>query len=409
MNKLIIIAFSFCPIIIHGQEKLLKKGNEYFEIQQYKLALDNYVKVADQDHIKSTIRHQTNLKIAECFLNMHNPVKSEVYYSKVYNGGIEFSYEQKIGYVNALMEVGQYNKASEVLLTIEGEFYKKKILANKIEFALSDNSINKSIRISSLETELGYSSYGISLIHNKLVFINPISHVKSKEKIRSYRFFYEDGEVIYELERLKLPHNFNSLSLDYRNNIIYYSGNIVELDEYVDYEREDKEIGAGGVNNLSIWYMPLSGDKEKPTRLTYTSIDYSFTHPFVTPNGKTLYFTSNVLGSYGGYDLYKMEKSGEEWSLPENLGRKINTFLNEGYPFFSEGVLYFSSEGHPGYGGLDIFKTDTSTIKVENLKKPVNSSFDDFYYMHINPKKGYFSSNRNNENGIDGFYKFESK
>lgn len=128
--------------------------------------------------------------------------------------------------------------------------------------------------------------------------------------------------------------------------------------------------------------------------------------PSFSPDGKTLYFTSTRKGGLGGNDLYKstMETPGR-FSPPENLGGQINTAGNENFPAIApDGTLYFSSDGHPGLGKLDIFKVEKG--KVVNLGAPINSSGDDFAPYFTGNKTGVMSSNRAGGKGSDDLYRF---
>lgn len=141
---------------------------------------------------------------------------------------------------------------------------------------------------------------------------------------------------------------------------------------------------------------------------------FSTAHPAVSPAGDYLYFVSDMPGGYGGKDIWRVDISvDEENRYPENLGSTINTPGNEMFPTFApDGVLYLSSDGHPGMGGLDIFKAKYSgkgKWEVENMKSPVNSNADDFgiTFEPENPLRGYFSSNRSDARGWDHIYSFE--
>jgi hypothetical protein len=206
-----------------------------------------------------------------------------------------------------------------------------------------------------------------------------------------------------------LPLNFSSPSYDSINKITYFSGNASNFTKYLESKRENQKIGAGGVNNLFIWSYNPSVKNDYFKILSFNNVDYSCTHPCITDGGNTMYFSSNMLGGYGGFDIYKVAKTSQGWGTPENLGRKINTFLNEGYPFYIDGYVYFSSDGHPGYGGLDIFRVNPETQEIENLGKPINSSFDDFSYIQITDNEGYFLTNRSGINGKDIINRFFRK
>ena len=132
-------------------------------------------------------------------------------------------------------------------------------------------------------------------------------------------------------------------------------------------------------------------------------------HPAVGPDGY-LYFVSDVMGGYGGKDIWRVPIN-EIGSFPENLGPEINTSADEMFPYVREdSTLYFSSNGHPGMGGLDIFKARKNKDdhwEVENMKAPVNSMADDFGITFAGRKEsGFFSSNRNDGRGADHIYSF---
>ncbi|MBO0938153.1 PD40 domain-containing protein [Fibrella sp. HMF5335] len=134
--------------------------------------------------------------------------------------------------------------------------------------------------------------------------------------------------------------------------------------------------------------------------------------PAFSADGKTLYFASNRTGTVGGLDLYRanMDASGR-FSRPVNMGRDINTAGNELFPFVAaDGKLYFSSDGHPGLGKLDVFVATRSggVIRVENMGQPINSPADDFGLTFPEANKGYMASNRAGGKGDDDIYLVES-
>lgn len=137
----------------------------------------------------------------------------------------------------------------------------------------------------------------------------------------------------------------------------------------------------------------------------------NYAHPAVSPDGEWLYFVSDMAGGYGGMDLWRVPVGGRLIGA-ENLGPDINTPGNEMFPTFRRnGELYFSSDGHPGIGGLDIFRavsTSDSTWTISNMGMPVNSAYDDFgMTFEGDYTRGYFSSNRNDGRGRDHIWTFE--
>ncbi|NOU16007.1 MAG: OmpA family protein [Bacteroidales bacterium] len=136
-------------------------------------------------------------------------------------------------------------------------------------------------------------------------------------------------------------------------------------------------------------------------------------HPSLSNDGLTLYFASNIKGGFGGIDIWKMTRAStsDNWGEPINMGGEINTFGNEMFPFIhSDGTVYFSSDGQPGIGGLDIFRAkfnDKKEWTVENMRFPINSPSDDFGITFEQEREaGYFSSRRSGGRGADDIYLF---
>jgi len=135
-------------------------------------------------------------------------------------------------------------------------------------------------------------------------------------------------------------------------------------------------------------------------------------HPAISPDGRWLYFVSDAVGGFGGKDIYRAQVTNNGMGPMENLGDEINTSGDEMFPFVRDSItLYFASNGHPGMGGLDLFKAvkdSTGHWNVENMGYPINSTGDDFGITFEGRKeKGFFSSNRNDARGCDHIFSFE--
>lgn len=135
-------------------------------------------------------------------------------------------------------------------------------------------------------------------------------------------------------------------------------------------------------------------------------------HPSISPDGKYLYFVSDAVGGFGGKDIFRARVMGNDFGPMENLGEDINTPGDEMFPYVRDSAtLYFASNGHPGMGGLDLFKAtldSTGRWQVSNLGAPINSMGDDFGITFAGKaEKGFFSSNRNDARGYDHIYSFE--
>lgn len=147
--------------------------------------------------------------------------------------------------------------------------------------------------------------------------------------------------------------------------------------------------------------------------LPFNSNEFASCHPTITADGKTLYFSSDRPGGFGGMDLYFSTKSGENWSTPVNLGATVNSAGNEIFPFITnDGIMIFSSNGHAGIGGLDLYaakKKNNLWEQVVNCGTPFNTPKDDFgFFMEQNNKTGYLSSNRIGGQGKDDIYEWAS-
>jgi outer membrane protein OmpA-like peptidoglycan-associated protein len=170
---------------------------------------------------------------------------------------------------------------------------------------------------------------------------------------------------------------------------------------------------AAGIVRLQL-YSSVKGEKEWgiEVALPFNSINYSCMHPSLSSDGSTLYFASDMPGGQGGIDIWKSSWDGTAWGTPVNAGNKVNSIGDDVFPYItSENVLYFSSNGWPGLGGLDVYMSEMSGniwSRAENLGGDVNSSQDDFGLCYnASSKTGYFSSNRNDQGLNDDIYFFE--
>jgi len=177
-----------------------------------------------------------------------------------------------------------------------------------------------------------------------------------------------------------------------RNN--YYNGRVRKSDE--------------GVNKLKLFSATINDSAWTNIEpLPFNNNNYSVGHPTFGLGDTILYFASDMPGVVGGSDIYKSYYRNKEWSTPENLGRPINTEGNELFPYIDkEGTLYFSSDGHPGLGGLDIFTNSLKDTIVRNMGIPLNSNYDDFgIALDETTVNGFISSNRRRGVNDDDIYK----
>ena len=166
------------------------------------------------------------------------------------------------------------------------------------------------------------------------------------------------------------------------------------------------------VNKLTILFASFDGKTwSTPIPFPFNNPEYSIGHPSFNADGNELYFSSDMPGGYGGSDIYLSKKLGNEWSKPVNLGPGVNSNGNELFPFLqNDSLLYFSSTGWGGLGGLDIYTTQRENNdwqKAENAGSPLNSVLDDFgVWIAADRRSGYISSNRDGGAGNDDVYRF---
>jgi outer membrane protein OmpA-like peptidoglycan-associated protein len=190
-------------------------------------------------------------------------------------------------------------------------------------------------------------------------------------------------------------------------------------DDLIYFTRNNLESGIAKANSKRQVTMKIYEARRGPydwegiKALPFNNDEYTCFHPALSADGNRLFFSSDMPGGYGGFDLYYAEKKADSWSKPINLGANINTTGNEVFPFFHEsGSLFFSSDGHGGHGGLDIFMVTpqgNDWLDPVNLGSPFNDGTDDLGFI-INEEgtRGYFSSDRPGGQGEDDIYMFEA-
>ena len=205
--------------------------------------------------------------------------------------------------------------------------------------------------------------------------------------------------VLFDKDKINSPFNDGTACFDSKFSNIYYT-----LCSGKDGKGKSCRIYSAAATG-SEW-----GD---PAPLSFSSDSFNCGHPSITKDGQILYFSSDMPGGYGGKDIYYVTytKRSKSWGDPINLGPVINSAGDEMFPFIHEdGTLYFSSNGHMGLGGVDIFYakgSGTDWSDPINMKSPVNSGGDDFSIILSKDKEsGYFASNREGGKGQDDIYRF---
>lgn len=212
----------------------------------------------------------------------------------------------------------------------------------------------------------------------------------------------DDQVSLFYSRSLNSPYHDGPVTFFMSGTRIAYTRNLVENGKPVKDE--------WGRVNLELYFAKLGPNRTlvdlEP--FPFNSRSYSIAHPWVSEDGKELYFSSNMPGGMGGADLYVSYRDGNNWTKPENLGDAINTAGDEFSPYRWNDQLFFSSDGFGGFGGLDNYVVRLGEDKPENLGFPLNSSHDDFGLIIDGAgREGYFASNRFERN--DDVYRFQLK
>lgn len=233
-------------------------------------------------------------------------------------------------------------------------------------------------------------------------FFSPES---SGQTDRGYFTVYKQdkaGDITKVVSNVPNSLSFSDPSYAPKGNLLFYS-----VTRSITKVKKNRNITV----QPEIYYSKVGpdGKLEGFTAFPYNdSLAYAVMHPFVDEQAKRLYFSSDMPGGMGGYDLYYSEYTDSmTFSAPVNLGPEVNTSGNETHPFRKDNKFYFSSTGHKGLGGMDIFEASyspTAIGKVVNMGIPVNSLADDFAYREDKDRTVYLSSNRRGGMGLDDIY-----
>ncbi len=387
-----------------------KKAQKAFVFGKYQNSIDLFKKI----QAKNPNNGKANYFIAESYRLSNRVKESEAYYAKAGGKGIDKDTVQYY-YAEALKANGKYADAKEVM---------NKLAASAATPAMKDRAkagADGIAYVEQLEAKTNYykiknlelintpsSEYSPVFLNNELYFTS------SRGKDRIYEATGTPFTDIYKVASrganvdiatvAPLPTGINSESINDGcitfspdgKTMVFAKGNngkrkgTLDVDLYISRFR----------NN--VWTDPVMININQPE-----SWDSS---PAFSPDGRTLYFASNRKGGYGGDDIYsaQMDSRGR-FSKPRNLGPEINTPGNELFPYMAEDMkLYFASDGHPGYGGLDVFvvKRVNGKNSIENLGQPINSTGDDFGMFLFKPDRGFMTSNREGGKGDDDIYTF---
>jgi peptidoglycan-associated lipoprotein len=387
----------------------LSGGDKYFEKGEYELAIKEYLSSSSAGTAK------TLYAIGECYRLSNRPLKSQEFYEKAATAGskepelpFRMAYNKKIN--------GDYKESKQLL-----ERYLKGDSLNGDNVIFAKKELSNLSKIDSLNTVKSFYE------------VKPIEGLNTKGAEFGATMY--NGELVFTASKkddIYKSNNLPFLGLYKSKLLTNQQGSKVELfsksvfDEAVNegtstFNKEGTVMvfargntgskkGAADVD-LYATSKDTNGQWAVPQLISISDSAAWDSSPAFSSDGRTLYFSSNRAGGIGGIDIYRvnMDASGR-FGTPQNMGRTINTPGDEMFPFAAkDGRLFFASDGHAGFGGLDLFvatRKDGKTV-IDNLGTPMNSRFDDFALASSEHKKGYFSSNREGGQGDDDIYYYE--
>lgn len=416
--KFIYIVFlSIVSLSGFSQENAVKKGDKKYEKYAYIDAIKTYERVAEKGY-KSAEMLQ---KLGNSYYFNADLTNAAKWYGELFSITEDVDAEYFYRYSQSLKSIGEYEKADKMLDKFNqksGVDSRAKLYANQKNYLdqIKKNSGRYKLENAGINTE--YSDYGSAFYGEKVVFASARDTGNFSKKKHTWTNQYFTNMYVSDLSAdgaLSAPQKFaKSINTKFHESTPTFSkdGKTMYFTRN-NYLEGKKGKSTDKITFLKTYRATLEGDKwTNVIELPFNNNDYSVAHPALSPDGKTLYFASDMPGTLGSSDLFKVEiKADGSFGTPVNLGSKINTPGRETFPFISDdNVIYFASDGHPGLGGLDVFATKIegdNFSEIQNIGDPANTKQDDFGFL-INSKNkiGFISSNREGGNGNDDIYKF---
>ncbi len=417
MRLLAIFAFL---IVVMAACSVEKKAQKAYLQGRYQTSIDLYQKTLASNPNNA----KANYFVAESFRLSNRIKESEAYYAKAGGKGIDRD-SVKFYYSQALKANGKYAEARKVLEELSNETHNPNLKdrANAevqgITYLASLDEKQNFYRVRNLELiNTPAAEYAPVFLNNELYFTSSRGNGKIYEatgtpftnlyKVASRGANVDMATLAALPEGVNTP-NVNDGCVTFTpdgKTMVFAKGNT------------SKRKGVNATEDVDLFISRFrNGAWSEPQPLVGLNDPNAWdSSPCFAPDGRTLYFASNRKGrgkgnaGYGGVDLYSavMDSRGR-FSRVRNLGPQINTPGNELFPYVADdGRLYFASDGHPGYGGLDllVYKRVNGNTVIENLGQPMNSPADDFGIFLFRPDRGFFTSNREGGKGDDDIYTF---
>ncbi len=388
-----------------------KAGDDNFSHYNYRAAIDCYQKAISSDP-KDT---DSVIRLAECYEILRDYTNAEIFYAKaVTMPNIQPYLFMKYGKI--LKNNGKMDEARAEFMAYS-EMVPNDAEAKK-EIKYCDNLKKKYTVAYDVYTVDGIntktSEFGPALYNDNLVFVSDrggdlVDFDKSGATGGNFFKMYmmTPSNKKSKPSRFSIPINGVNQDFDIGPATFTANGKLMFFTQVAAIRKSNF------VNQAKLYFCTGDGNSwDKPQPFQYNSDSYSIMDPSISADGQWLYFASNMPGGFGGTDIYECQKTGSGWSQPKNLGADVNTSGNEVFPYIrKDGTLFFSSDRHFNYGGLDIFSATKEDAdlwsEVINLGPDINSNTDDFgICFNSNGRTGYFSSNRKSSVGADDIYGF---
>ena len=424
-ERLVLFALAtliFCPGLF-AQTSKLRKANVYLENRRYDKAIQLYESILEKKEVA-----EAKVNLAKAYRKIKNYPKAEFWYSKIVNlSGSRPIHKYYYGMM--LQRNGNCERAQEWFkkyLKQKPNDRRAKHLLNACEYQEHLMNKNKEIyQVEELSFNSIYNDLGPAYYYNGLVFASERTRGANlgRQSTDNYSFLdlyytevrHFEGETCGTF-KYGIPIDFSSkINTRLHEAIVTFNEDESEIFYTQNLEQNAYQKGEGlEIFKLKIMHSKSLGDGrwQEVEELPFNSSDYSCAHPNLTPNGRFLFFSSNMPGGFGGKDIYVVERFGTGWGTPINLGPAINTSGDEMFPYYeASGRLYFSSDGHVGLGGQDIYfaeeERDGKWGNVQNIGYPINTHYDDFGIIFSKDGGcGYFTSDRENGTGGEDIYAF---
>ncbi|RSK41787.1 OmpA family protein [Mangrovimonas spongiae] len=410
--KIFITLLLMSSLSVTAQNKHTKEADKRFAKYEFVEAIEDYNKLVEKGKADSYVYGQ----LAEANYNIFNTEEAEKWYAKALESSEDQDSEMVYKYAQMLRANGKYDQSNtwmQKFANMEPKDDRAKAFTSNPDYVSGILNAKEKYELSSLDINSEVTDFGGTLQDGVLYFASARNNARRDYGWNEEPFLdvYQadmsmtDGEVA-EAEKVS-----GDINTRYHEGLVTFSpdGNTMYFSRESFYEGvyEKNKDDRTKISYLYLYKATKDGVQWGNVELLpFNGEDYSVKNPSLSKDGKTLYFASNMPGGIGEYDIYKVSVNADgSFGTPENLGNKVNTEGQEMFPYISDnGTLYFSSTGHLGLGGLDVFYVDDAG-KAQNIGTPVNSKADDLAFT-INEEtgEGYVSSNREGGQGSDDIY-----